>query len=77
MAREVDLGGLLLSIPKRLQLRPFWVSQLTCLTFGADLCSSEQMRPNRLQNALAALGEAIGEVTAAIEEMRTEHTGPR
>lgn len=31
------------------------------------------MRPNRLQNALAALSDAIGEVNAAIEEMREEH----
>jgi len=29
--------------------------------------------PNRLQNALAALGEAMHEVNAAIEEMRKEH----
>jgi hypothetical protein len=33
----------------------------------------EQMRPNRLQNALAALGDAMREVNAAIEEMRREH----
>ena len=31
------------------------------------------MRPNRLQNTLAALGEAMREVNAAIEEMRSEH----
>ena len=31
------------------------------------------MRPNRLQNALAALGDAMREVNAAIEEMRREH----
>ena len=31
------------------------------------------MRPNRLQNALAALGDAMREVNAAIEEMRSEH----
>ena len=31
------------------------------------------MRPNRLQNALAALGDAMREVTAAIEETRSEH----
>ena len=31
------------------------------------------MRPNRLQNALATLGEAMREVNAAIEEMRREH----
>ena len=31
------------------------------------------MRPNRLQNALVALGEAMREVNAAIEEMRGEH----
>jgi hypothetical protein len=31
------------------------------------------MRPNRLQNALASLGDAIREVNAAIEEMRREH----
>jgi hypothetical protein len=30
------------------------------------------MRPNRLQNALTALGDAIDEVNAAIEEMRRE-----
>jgi hypothetical protein len=30
------------------------------------------MRPNRLQNALAALGDAMLEVNAAIEEMRRE-----
>jgi hypothetical protein len=31
------------------------------------------MRPNRLENALAALGEAMREVNAAIEEMRAKH----
>jgi hypothetical protein len=31
------------------------------------------MRPNRLQNALATLGDAMREVNAAIEEMRREH----
>jgi hypothetical protein len=31
------------------------------------------MRPSRLQNALAALGDAMREVNAAIEEMRGEH----
>ena len=31
------------------------------------------MRPNRLQNALAALGDAMREVNSAIEEMRGEH----
>ena len=31
------------------------------------------MRPNRLQNALTALGDAMCEVNAAIEEMRREH----
>jgi hypothetical protein len=31
------------------------------------------MRPNRLQNALAALGEARREMNAAIEEMRIEY----
>ena len=31
------------------------------------------MRANRLQNALAALGDAMREVNAAIEEMRREH----
>lgn len=31
------------------------------------------MRPNRLQNALTALGDAIREVNAAIDEMRREH----
>jgi hypothetical protein len=31
------------------------------------------MRPNRLQNALTALGEAMREVNAAIEEMQREH----
>ena len=31
------------------------------------------MRPNRLQNALAALGDTTREVNAAIEEMRREH----
>jgi hypothetical protein len=31
------------------------------------------MRPNRLQNALAALGDAMREVNATIEEMRCEH----
>ena len=31
------------------------------------------MRPNRLQNALTALGDAMREVNAAIEEMREEH----
>ena len=31
------------------------------------------MPPNRLQNALATLGNAILEVNAAIEEMRSEH----
>jgi len=43
----------------------------TCL--GSKTCSCEQVRPNRLQNALAALGDAMREVNAAIEEMRTEH----
>ena len=33
----------------------------------------ERMRPNRLQNALTALGDAMREVNAAIEEMRSEH----
>jgi hypothetical protein len=37
------------------------------------LCSSERMCPNRMQNALAALGDAMREVNAAIEEMRREH----
>ena len=32
-----------------------------------------QMRPSRLQNALTALGDAMREVNAAIEEMRREH----
>ena len=40
------------------------------MTFRAKLCACEQMRPNRLQNALAALGDAMREVNAAIEEMR-------
>jgi len=31
------------------------------------------VRPNRLQNALAMLGEAMREVNSAIEEMRAEH----
>ena len=31
------------------------------------------MRPNRLQNALATLGEAMREVNAAIEERQEEH----
>jgi hypothetical protein len=31
------------------------------------------MRPNRPQNALAALGDAVREVNAAVEEMRREH----
>jgi hypothetical protein len=31
------------------------------------------MRPNRLQNALTALDDAMREVNAAIEEMRGEH----
>ena len=31
------------------------------------------MRPNRLQDALAALSEAIHEVNAAIDEMRRGH----
>ena len=31
------------------------------------------MRPNRLQNALAALSDAMREVNAAIEEMQSEH----
>ena len=31
------------------------------------------MHPNRLQNALAALGDAMREVNAAIEEMRKDH----
>ena len=31
------------------------------------------MRPNRLQDALKALGDAMREVNAAIEEMRREH----
>jgi hypothetical protein len=36
-------------------------------------CSLEQMRPNRLQNALVTLGDATREVNAAIEEMQREH----
>ncbi len=31
------------------------------------------MRPNRLQNALTALGDAMREVNAALKEMRKEH----
>ena len=31
------------------------------------------MRPHRLQNALAGLGDAMREVNAAIEELRSEH----
>ena len=31
------------------------------------------MRPNRRQNALTALGDAMREVNAVIEEMRKEH----
>ena len=31
------------------------------------------MRPNRLQNALTALGDAMREVNAAIDEMRRDH----
>jgi hypothetical protein len=31
------------------------------------------MRPNRLQNALAALGDAMREVNAAIDEKRRQH----
>jgi hypothetical protein len=31
------------------------------------------MHPNRLQNALAAVGDVMREVNAAIEEMRREH----
>jgi len=31
------------------------------------------MCPNRLQNALAALGDAMREMNAAIDEMRSEH----
>ena len=31
------------------------------------------MRPNRLQNALAILGEAMREVNAALEEMQRQH----
>ena len=31
------------------------------------------MRPNRLQNALSALGDAMREVNAAIGEMRRDH----
>ena len=50
-----------------------WASSGRCLTFSAKLCSCEQMRPNRLQNALTALGDAMREVNAAIEEMRREH----
>ena len=44
-----------------------------CLTFGAGLRSCEQMRPNRLQDALTALGDAMREVNATIEEMRKDH----
>ena len=50
-----------------------WVSSGRYLIFGVGIGSPEQMRPNRLQNALAALAEAMGEVNAAIEEMRREH----
>ena len=32
-----------------------------------------RMRPTRLQNALASLGDAMREVNAAIDEMRREH----
>jgi hypothetical protein len=31
------------------------------------------MRPNRLLNALVALGDAMREVNAAIEDMQREH----
>ena len=31
------------------------------------------MHPNRLQDALTALGDAVREVNAAIEEMRSDH----
>jgi hypothetical protein len=34
---------------------------------------NEHLRPNRLQNALAALSDAMREVNAAVEEMRSEH----
>ena len=40
---------------------------------AAEICSYEYMRPSRLQNALASLGDAMSEVNAAIEEMRSEH----
>ena len=43
-----------------------------CLT-ASRLCSIEQARPNRLQNALAALADSMREVNSAIEEMRSEH----
>ena len=43
------------------------------MTFGTKLWACEQMRPNRLRNPLTALGDAMREVNAAIEEMRREH----
>jgi hypothetical protein len=43
------------------------------LPFDARSCSCEQIRTNRLQNALPALGDAMREVNADIEEMRKEH----
>ena len=47
--------------------------QRTTLDLRRQSCSCEQMRANRLRNALAALGDAMQEVNAAIEEMPREH----
>jgi hypothetical protein len=41
--------------------------------FCAKICSKEQMRANRLQNALPALGDAMREMNVVIEEMRAGH----
>ena len=48
-------------------------SNMVRLIFVAKLGSCEQLRPNRLYNALTALGDAMHEVNAAIDEMRREH----
>jgi hypothetical protein len=42
------------------------------LTRGPELFSNN-VRPNRLRNALATLDDAMREVNAAVEEMRREH----
>ena len=60
-------------VPRAHRVGLFWRPGKGCLTSASEICSSERMRPNRLQNALTALDDAMREVNAAIEEMRREH----